>query len=71
MNRLGISYEDLSMLVFAVPMTGRKYMFTSSGRVTLEKQWSDIPQPYPIQTLIKVIAFACQHMLGLCNININ
>ena len=37
-------------------MSGRKYvMGATKGRITLEKQWHNISQPYALQAIVKDI----------------
>lgn len=45
------------MLVSARVLVGRKYIFTSTNRATLQKQWAIFPSCYPIQTVVKDISF--------------
>ena len=41
---------DVNILVHALPMSGRKYvMAATKGRITLEKQWHNIAQPFALQ----------------------
>ena len=47
---------DVNILVHALPMSGRKYvMGAGKGRITLEKQWHGISQPYALQAIVKDI----------------
>ena len=39
-GRRGILTDDIPVLVYARPLTGRKHVATSDGRVTLQKQVS-------------------------------
>lgn len=52
-NRWGVDIGTTHILVYAAPITGRKYVYTQNGRVTLEKQWSPIPVPYALQATVK------------------
>lgn len=43
-------------------MIGRKYMYTTShGRVSLEKQWAEIPSCYPLQSIVRNISAHDSH----------
>ncbi|XP_068209934.1 5'-3' exoribonuclease 1-like isoform X1 [Palaemon carinicauda] len=55
-DRWGINVGDTDILVYAAAMTGRRYAPTPNGRVSLEKSWSSIIQPYAYQTIVKDIA---------------
>ena len=35
-------------------MTGRKYIYTSHGRITMEKQFGTRPVPFALQATVKV-----------------
>ena len=55
-NRFGVEIGDVNILVHALPMSGRKYvMGASKGRITLEKQWHGVSQPYALQAIVKDI----------------
>ena len=55
-NRYGVEIGDVSILVHALPMSGRKYvMGAGKGRITLEKQWHNISQPFALQAIVKDI----------------
>ncbi len=54
-SRWGVDIGQTKILIYATPITGRKYVYTQSGRVTLEKQWSTIPVPYAFQATVKDI----------------
>ncbi|XP_050708654.1 5'-3' exoribonuclease 1-like isoform X2 [Eriocheir sinensis] len=54
-DRWGVDVGDIHILIYATPMTGRKYVAGPSGRMTLEKTWSKVVQPYCLQTLVKDI----------------
>lgn len=34
-------------------MTGRKYTFSQHGRITLKKQFAELPSHYPLQTVVR------------------
>nr|XP_045617221.1 5'-3' exoribonuclease 1-like isoform X2 [Procambarus clarkii] len=55
-DRWGVEIGNTSILVYASPMTGRRYVPTSSGRMSLEKEWSRIVQPYAFQVVVRNIA---------------
>lgn len=46
---------NTDVLIHVKILTGRKYIFTASGRATLEKQWAFVPSCYPIQVVLKDI----------------
>lgn len=60
-NRLGIEVGKTEMLIHVRVMTGRKYVFTANGRVSLEKQFATVQSQYPLQTIIKDIAVHDQY----------
>nr|CAI5865767.1 unnamed protein product [Callosobruchus analis] len=51
-RRLGIDVGETKVLVHVQVMTGRKYMFTPNGRLTLEKQFASNTSNYPLQTVV-------------------
>lgn len=52
-NRWGVDIGHTQLLVYASPVIGRKYVFTQSGRITLEKQWSPASAPFAFQATVK------------------
>ena len=54
-NRWGVEIGPTHALLMASPMTGRKYVCGPKGKITLEKQWSRITQPFALQTTRKDI----------------
>ena len=55
-SRYGVEIGEVDILVHAQPMSGRKYvMGASKGRITLEKQWHNLSQPYALQAIVKDI----------------
>ncbi|KAF5297711.1 hypothetical protein FQA39_LY12042 [Lamprigera yunnana] len=54
-NRFGVEVGITETLVYVNVMVGRKYIFSNMGRVTLEKQFSEICSIYPLQTIVKGI----------------
>ncbi|XP_053648678.1 5'-3' exoribonuclease 1 isoform X1 [Cherax quadricarinatus] len=54
-DRWGVEIGNTEILVYAAPMTGRKYVPTSSGRMSLEKEWSKIVQAYAHQVVVRDI----------------
>ncbi|XP_032782787.2 5'-3' exoribonuclease 1 isoform X1 [Daphnia magna] len=65
-NRWGVDIGTTHILIYAAPITGRKYVYTQNGRVTLEKQWSPIPIPYALQATVKELQVkeACVHQFS-------
>ena len=55
-ERKGILVGETQIVLICVPITGRKYVATRSGRATLEKEWSSISSYAPYQTLVRDIA---------------
>lgn len=56
MRRQGIDIGDTNLIVYARHVAGRKYVFGTSGKITLEKIYSEIQDPYAIQTIVDDIA---------------
>ena len=55
-SRYGVEIGEVDILVHALPMSGRKYvMAATKGRITLEKQWHNLSQPYALQSIVKDI----------------
>ncbi|XP_046562363.1 LOW QUALITY PROTEIN: 5'-3' exoribonuclease 1-like [Haliotis rubra] len=46
----------INILLHALPMTGRRYVCGSHGKITLEKQFCVRPVPYALQATVKDIA---------------
>ncbi|XP_053379748.1 5'-3' exoribonuclease 1-like isoform X2 [Mercenaria mercenaria] len=55
-DRLGIVIGETQILLRALPMTGRKYIFSSQGRVTMDKQFGKLPVSFAKQATVKDIA---------------
>ncbi|XP_071451218.1 5'-3' exoribonuclease 1 [Hetaerina americana] len=51
----GIKLGPVNVVVRALPMSGRKYAFKPKGTVNLEKQWSNVPMSFALQTVVKDI----------------
>lgn len=60
-NRWGVDIGETKVVVYATPIVGRKYVYTQSGRVTLEKQWSTVVSPYAFQATVGNIAVMDLH----------
>eukprot|EP00095_Tigriopus_kingsejongensis_P010572 maker-scaffold1137_size60140-snap-gene-0.17 protein:Tk10572 transcript:maker-scaffold1137_size60140-snap-gene-0.17-mRNA-1 annotation:"5 -3 exoribonuclease 1" len=54
-SRWGIAIGAGEVVIEALPMTGRKYVYGQKGKITLEKQWGQFPQPFAHQTVLKDI----------------
>lgn len=52
-SRLGVNVGETNVLVHVQIMTGRKYVFTTHGRATLEKQFAFVQSHYPLQTVVR------------------
>ncbi|CAG2057549.1 unnamed protein product, partial [Timema podura] len=55
LERLGVDIGETHILVHAMNMIGRKYAFGPTGKITLEKQWVNLPAPYALQATVKDI----------------
>lgn len=55
-DRWGVDTGNINLLVYARAMTGRKYIPTADGRLSLEKEWSTVIQAYADHMLIRDIA---------------
>ena len=63
-DRRGVEVGRTEIVVYACPMTGRKYVCGSHGNIALEKQWSPHPVPYALQATVKVlICFPSGHVI--------
>ncbi|KAK0166620.1 hypothetical protein PV327_004112 [Microctonus hyperodae] len=54
-NRFGIEVGEIKMIIHARPITGRRYILTSQGRLSLEKEWSNYPVSYAYQSIVRNI----------------
>ena len=52
-SKWGVDIGQTQILVYATPIIDRKYVYTKAGRVTLEKQWSQIPVPFALQVTVQ------------------
>ncbi|GJQ70278.1 putative 5'-3' exoribonuclease [Trypoxylus dichotomus] len=55
-TRFGIEVGEINILIHAKVLSGRRYMFSRQGRVTLEKQWAPVTTAYPLQVIVRDIA---------------
>ncbi|KAI4476699.1 hypothetical protein M0802_014829, partial [Mischocyttarus mexicanus] len=55
LNRFGIDVGETNILIHAQPLTCSKYIFTAKGKLSLEKQWKEVPTLYAYQTILKDI----------------
>ncbi|XP_048250324.1 5'-3' exoribonuclease 1-like isoform X3 [Haliotis rufescens] len=55
-DRLGVNIGRTNILLHALPMTGRRYVCGSHGKITLEKQFCVRAVPYALQATVKDIA---------------
>ncbi|XP_043669186.1 5'-3' exoribonuclease 1 isoform X2 [Vespula pensylvanica] len=58
-NRFGIDVGKTNILVHAQPLIGSKYIFAAQGKLSLEKQWQEVPTFYAYQTIVKDISTYC------------
>ncbi|XP_071945753.1 5'-3' exoribonuclease 1-like [Antedon mediterranea] len=56
LRRKGVDIGTTYVLVHAKPLMGRRYICGSQGKVTLEKEWADIPVIYAGHMIIKNIS---------------
>lgn len=68
-NRYGIEIGDTDMLIHARPINGRRYILTSQGRLSLEKEWSDYPAIYAYQAIVHNIDVELGGFVAHKNIN--
>ncbi|XP_046395916.1 5'-3' exoribonuclease 1 [Ischnura elegans] len=54
-THLGVKLGAISVVLRALPMCGRKYAFSPNGNVSLQKQWSNQPLSFALQTAVKDI----------------
>ncbi|KAH0550752.1 5'-3' exoribonuclease 1 isoform X1 [Cotesia glomerata] len=54
-SRFGIDIGQTSMLIHACPISGRRYILSNQGRLSLEKEWSSHPFCYAYQTIVRDI----------------
>lgn len=54
-SRWGIDIKQTKVVIEALPMTGRKYVYGREGKITLEKQWAQSPQSFALHTVLKNI----------------
>ncbi|KAL3283158.1 hypothetical protein HHI36_006310 [Cryptolaemus montrouzieri] len=54
-NRLGIEFGKVLVLIKVKKMIGQKYMFTSKGRISLEKSFCENTSNYPLQLIVENI----------------
>ncbi|XP_044268734.1 5'-3' exoribonuclease 1 isoform X2 [Tribolium madens] len=60
-DRMGIDVGNTEVLVHVNLLSGRKYVFTSNMRVTLEKQFCQIQSNYPLQSIVADIKVYDEH----------
>ncbi|XP_033113698.1 5'-3' exoribonuclease 1-like [Anneissia japonica] len=56
LKRKGVDIGATYILVYAKPMMGRRYTCSSQGKVTLEKEWGELPVAYAHHMLVKDIS---------------
>ena len=68
-GRYGVSVGKTAVVVHACPMSGRKFvMAATKGRITLEKQWHNISQPYALQAIVKDILVEDKQFQQYCSV---
>ncbi|XP_052224237.1 5'-3' exoribonuclease 1-like [Dreissena polymorpha] len=53
-DQLGVVVGNTKILLRALPRTGRKYILSSNGNVTMEKQFGNQPVAFALQATVKV-----------------
>ncbi|KAK3912768.1 5'-3' exoribonuclease 1 [Frankliniella fusca] len=56
MRRRGVDIGCTKFIVYVNHVVGRKYVFGQTGKITMEKQYSEIQDPYAIQAVVEDIA---------------
>lgn len=56
MRRQGVEIGCTNLVVYVNHVVGRKYVFGQAGKITTEKQYTEIQDPYAIQTVVQDIA---------------
>ncbi|XP_057341540.1 5'-3' exoribonuclease 1 isoform X1 [Microplitis mediator] len=54
-SRFGIDIGKTTMIIHACPISGRRYILSNQGRLSLEKEWSNYPFCYAYQTTVRDI----------------
>ncbi|KAJ8916294.1 hypothetical protein NQ315_016435 [Exocentrus adspersus] len=67
-NRMGIEVGNTKVLMQVQVMTGRKYIFSSQGRLTLEKIFTKNTSCYPLQSVVVNIITYDSHQSTYKNI---
>merc|ERR1719483_1683451 len=68
-GRYGVEVGEVFILVHALPMSGRKFvMGADKARITLEKQWHNISQPYALQAIVKDIQVEDKQLKMYCTV---
>ncbi|KAK2584112.1 hypothetical protein KPH14_006553 [Odynerus spinipes] len=62
-NRFGIEVGKTNILIHAQPLIGSKYIFAAQGKLSVEKQWQELPTVYAYQTVVKDISTYCVNSL--------
>ncbi|XP_047351100.1 5'-3' exoribonuclease 1 isoform X1 [Vespa velutina] len=62
-NRFGIDVGKTNILIHAQPLIGSKYIFAAQGKLSVEKQWQEMPTFYAYQTIVKDISTYCVNPL--------
>ncbi|XP_063965175.1 5'-3' exoribonuclease 1-like [Lytechinus pictus] len=55
-RRKGVNIRETTVILYACPMLGRRYVCGVGGNITVEKQWTLAPIPYAYQVTLKDIA---------------
>lgn len=56
---------ETKFLVHVRLLVGKKYTFGSYGKVHIEKHWSEIPNCYAYQTIVKEITIHCNNNIPI------
>lgn len=68
-DRFGVKVGKTTVLVYAGAMTGIKYVYTSHGRVTTEKQFSTQSVAHALQTTCKDVLVHASEDLHFCTMD--
>lgn len=60
---MGIEFGKVDVLVHVKQLVGRKYVFTSDGKVALEKQWAHVLSHFPVQAVVEDLTAHDEHHL--------
>ncbi|XP_044728242.1 5'-3' exoribonuclease 1 isoform X2 [Chrysoperla carnea] len=68
-NRLGINIGETDVVIHALLLTGRSYIFGINNKFTLEKQWSNMADSFPYQVTVQDIKVYDPNYVQYKNVN--